>query len=255
MPRLPRLDVKGNYHIVNRGVDKRAVYKDEEDFHHFLELLCSASLIYDVKVHSYVLMSNHYHLLIETSQENLSKYMKHINAYYAMYFNKKYKRSGHLWQGRFKSWFVTDEAYLYALVAYIEYNPIKAKMIKELGEYKYSSYRAFSEQEEAIACIRESFIFKMYEDVKERLEFIQFAHDERILDEIKKASNLVTSSVKEKKLDIEKVKEKLQKAKNIKERNSIIYQANKEGLSQDKLAVIVGVSQTQINRIVKKQRV
>ena len=89
MPRRPRLDVIGYYHIVNRGVDKRIVYKNDEDFKHFLELLCSASLIYEVKVHSYVLMSNHYHLLIETSQENLSKYMKHINAYYAMYFNKK----------------------------------------------------------------------------------------------------------------------------------------------------------------------
>ena len=255
MPRLPRLDVIGHYHIVNRGVDKRVVYKDEEDFHHFLKLLCSASLIYEVTVHSYVLMSNHYHLLIETSQENLSKYMKHINAYYAMYFNKKYKRSGHLWQGRFKSWFVTDEAYLYALVAYIEYNPIKAKMIKKLGEYKYSSYRAFGEKEEAIACMKESFVFKMYEDVKERLSFIEYAHDERILDEIKKASNLVVSSIKEKKIDIKKIEKKLQKANNIEERNSIIYQASKVGLSQDKLAIIVGVSQTQINRIIKKQRV
>jgi len=255
MPRRPRLDGIGHYHIVNRGVDRRVVYKDDEDFNYFLGLLCSASLIYKVRVHSYVLMSNHYHLLIETSEENLSKYMKHINAYYAMYFNKKYKRSGHLWQGRFKSWYVTDEAYLYALVAYIEYNPVKAKMVHKLGEYKYSSYLAFSEEVDAIACLNESFVFKMYENVKERLEFIEYAHDERILDEIKKASSLVTSSIKEKKIDIKKIEKALQKAKNIEERNTIIYEANQLGLSQDKLAVMAGVSQTQINRIIKKKRV
>jgi putative transposase len=138
--------------------------------------------LYEVKVHSYVLMSNHYHLLVETSKENLSGYMRHINANYAIYFNKKYKRSGHLWQGRFKFWHVTDEAYLYALVAYIEYNPIKAKIISKLGEYKYSSYLAFSEQKEVISCLKASFVFTMFKDVKERLEFIQYAHDERILD-------------------------------------------------------------------------
>jgi len=123
MPRRPRLDVIGKYHIVNRGVERRVVYKDEKDFNYFLELLCSSSLVHGVKVDAYVLMSNHYHLLVETSQENLSRYMKDINAYYAMYFNKKYKRSGHLWQGRFKSWYVTDNAYLYALVAYMNIHP------------------------------------------------------------------------------------------------------------------------------------
>jgi putative transposase len=255
MPRRSRMDIIGYYHIVNRGVDRRVIYKDDDDFKHFLELLCAACLIYEVKVHSYVLMSNHYHLLIETSKENLSQYMKHINAYYAMYFNKKYKRSGHLWQGRFKSWYVTDEAYLYTLVAYIEYNPIQAKMTQRLGEYKYSSYLAFSEQEKAMECMKESFVFETYEDIKERLAFIEYAHNERILDEIKKASNLVVGSINEKKLDSEKLEKSLVKAKNIAERNSIIFQANQEGFSQHKLALIVGISQTQINRIIKKKRV
>ena len=72
-------------------------------------------------------MSNHYHLLIEIEHENLSKFMKQINSIYAIFFNKK---SGHLWQGRFKSWFVTDEAYLYTLMLYIEQNPLKANMVK-----------------------------------------------------------------------------------------------------------------------------
>ncbi len=84
-------------------------------------------------------MSNHYHLLIETTQENLSKYMKHLNASYAIWFNRKYSRSGHLRQGRFKSWYVTDESYLYTLIGYIENNPVKAGMVKKPGEYLYSA--------------------------------------------------------------------------------------------------------------------
>ena len=88
MPRRPRIDMVGYYHIVNRGVEQRIVYKDKEDFTMFLNLLCSGCLLYDVALHGYVQMSNHYHLLIETKKENLSKFMKHLNASYAIYFNK-----------------------------------------------------------------------------------------------------------------------------------------------------------------------
>lgn len=255
MPRRPRIDMVGNYHIVNRGVDKRVVYRDKDDFHYFLETLCTASTIYKVKVHSFALMSNHYHLLIETSQENLSKYMKHINATYAIYFNKKYKRSGHLWQGRFKSWFVTDESYLYALIAYIEYNPVKAKIVKKLGEYNYSSYIYFAQKEIPIECLKKSILFEMYEDVTERLEFIEYAHNESVLEDIKKASNLVITSIKIKQLNTNIITKDLEKCKDIQERNKIICKANKEGFSQHKLATIVGVSQTQICRIIKTKSV
>ncbi len=255
MPRRPRVDMVGPYHIVNRGVDRRVIYKDDEDHKTFLQILCDASMLYEVKVHAYVMMSNHYHLLIETSKENLSQYMKHINASYAIYFNKKYKRSGHLWQGRFKSWFVTQESYLYALIAYIEYNPIKARMVKKLGEYKYSSYIAFSEQEDPITCLLSSFVFEKYPNVTERVEFIQYAHDERILEEIKKASSLVVTSIKDKKPNIKKLEKELKKVKDVDERNKLILKANTEGFSQHLLSKVIGISQSQIGRIILKERV
>ena len=72
--------------------------------------------------------------------------MRKSNAQYASYFNRKYKRVGHLWQGRFKSWYVADQAYLDTLIKYIEANPLKAKMIKKLGDYQYSSYCTFIEK-------------------------------------------------------------------------------------------------------------
>ncbi len=110
MPRKPRIEIPGYYHIVNRGVERRVVFKDNSDYEYFIELLCFHSKNYNIIVHSYCLMSNHYHLLISIEQENLSKFMRQLNSDYAVYFNKKNKRTGHLWQGRFKSWYVTDEA-------------------------------------------------------------------------------------------------------------------------------------------------
>ena len=144
MPRKPRIEIPGYYHIVNRGVERRVVFKDNDDYAYFIELLCHHSKNYNITIHNYCLMSNHYHLLIEIAQDeipqvrgqNLSKFMRQLNSDYAVYFNKKYKRSGHLWQGRFKSWYVTDEAYLYTLILYIEQNPLKPKFKSEVQFFK-----------------------------------------------------------------------------------------------------------------------
>ena len=254
MPRRPRIDMVGYYHIVNRGVEQCRVYKDKEDFIMFLDLLCSGCHLYEVGLHGYVLMSNHYHLLIETKKENLSKFMKHLNAFYAIYFNKKYKRSGHLWQGRFKSWYVTDEAYLYTLISYIENNPLKAKMVKALGEYKYSSYLSFVEEREPIECLKDSFVFEKFTKQKERVEFFEYSVDERILEEIQKASNLVVTSIKEKKLDNKSLKCIFQKVENQTDRDEKIFKAYEIGYSQHAIGECLQLSQAQINRVIKKLR-
>ena len=111
MPRKPRVEMAGCHHIVNRGVERRDIFLEPSDYEKFLEILCDVCKKHRLVLHSYCLMTNHYHLLIETERENLSKAMRDVNALYAGYFNRKYKRIGHLWQGRFKSWFVTDDAY------------------------------------------------------------------------------------------------------------------------------------------------
>lgn len=255
MPRRPRIDMVGYYHIVNRGVEQRVIYLDNGDFEMFLEILCTGCQLYNVQLHAYVLMSNHYHLLIETKDENLSRFMKHLNASYAIYFNKKYKRSGHLWQGRFRSWYVTDEAYLYTLVGYIENNPVKAKMVKMLGEYRYSSYRSFVEETEPIGCLKSSFLFDAFKTIEERKEFLECSVDEYLLDEIKKASNLVVTSIKDKKLDIKKLKKMFTNIDDIEKRNKKVLEAYELGYSQYQIAEQLGFSQAYINRIIKKLRV
>ena len=138
MSRKKRMESIGFYHIVNRGVERRTIYMDDDDRMQFLEILQESAEVYDFEIYSYVLMDNHYHLLIKTSALNLSLIMRQINSRYSMYFNRKNKRVGPLWQGRFKSWYVYDEQYLKSLVKYIEFNPIKAKMVKKVGEFSWA---------------------------------------------------------------------------------------------------------------------
>ena len=138
MARRPRIDFAGFHHIINRGVARTDIYLCADDKYKFLEILCKACKVYKVNVHDYCLMDNHYHLLIELTEENLSLFMRQINSNYAIYFNKKYKRSGHLWQGRYKSYYILNESYLFTLYKYIEQNPIEAKMSEHIGEYEFT---------------------------------------------------------------------------------------------------------------------
>ena len=138
MSRRPRLNLAGFYHIINRGIEKRDIFLEESDFVKFLSIIDEYVKICDFKIYSFCLMRNHYHLLVKTDKDNISTIMKLINMKYAIYFNKKYKRVGPLWQGRFESKYVWDSSYLEILVKYIEYNPVKAGVAKAIGNYRYS---------------------------------------------------------------------------------------------------------------------
>lgn len=139
MARQQRIDLAGYHHVINRGVEKRDVFLDDEDFEKFLEIIKRYMPLYEFKLEAYCLMSNHYHILLSTCKENISLIMKQINYNYTRYFNYKYKRVGHLWQGRFKSYYIYDETYLDTVIRYIEFNPIKANLTKQIDEYKWSS--------------------------------------------------------------------------------------------------------------------
>jgi len=122
------------YHVINRG---NAGDRDKEKFLEYLEIAAERYLI---KVHTYCLMTNHYHLVIETPQPNLSRAIKWINVSYAAYFNRKRDRSGHLFQGRFKALVVDADEYLKPLSRYIHLNPVRAKMVESPDSYPWSSY-------------------------------------------------------------------------------------------------------------------
>ena len=171
MARRPRLDMAGFHHIVNRGVARDNIYRCYKE--KYLKILCKAYKTYKVNVHDYCLMDNHYHLLIETTSENLSLFMRQINSNYAIYFNKRYRRTGHLWQGRYKSWYIVEEQYLYDLFRYIEHNPIEAKITDKIGEYPFTLLATvLNDNQEIIPCAEHSQIKREieYEGIREHLE-------------------------------------------------------------------------------------
>ena len=254
MARRPRIEVAGYYHIINRGVDKMNIFKHPDDYEYFEELMCFYMKSYGITLHNYCLMSNHYHLLIEISQENLSKFMRQLNMNYAIYFNKKYKRVGHLWQGRFKSWYVTDDAYLYTLMLYIEQNPLKATMVQNLSDYPYSSYHHFLKNK-IPECLQNSWIVQNHGRDREAIEvMLNSTVDTSILEEIKKASSLIAASNNDKKLDKEKLTKMFTGITNMQERNRQVIKAYKEGYSQYKIAKVLDISQPAVNGVIKRSR-
>ena len=131
------------YHVIQRGIERRDIFVADKDRIRFLEYIESCCKAYHAIMHTYCLMSNHYHLIIETPESNLSKIMHYLNTSYAVYFNTKYKRSGPLYQGRFKAILVDKDEYLSRLSRYIHLNPVRARLVKDPIEYQWSSYKYF----------------------------------------------------------------------------------------------------------------
>ncbi|MCK5545000.1 MAG: transposase, partial [Desulfobulbaceae bacterium] len=128
------------YHITSRGNEGKVVFKSKRDREKFLEYLESATKRYDALIHAYCLMDNHYHLMVETPSGNLPQIMRHINGAYTTYFNIKRKRSGHLFQGRYKAILVEIDEYAKELSRYIHLNPVRAGMVEKPEAYQWSSY-------------------------------------------------------------------------------------------------------------------
>lgn len=143
MGRILRIEFPGAlYHVIARGNRQSSIYLDNDDRYRFLGILCETAEDLNLVIHSYCLMSNHYHLLAETPMGNISSCMHLQNSRYAKYFNRKYDRTGHLFQGRYKAILVQKENYLLELCRYIELNPIRASLVDDPSEYHWSSYRS-----------------------------------------------------------------------------------------------------------------
>ena len=141
MARPLRLEFAGAlYHVTSRGNERKPIYLNEVDFDGFLKILDDVCERYNWVIHSFCLMSNHYHLLVETPDANLSKGMRQLNGVYTQWFNRSHQRVGHLFQGRYKAILVDKDAYLLELNRYIVLNPIRANMVDSLSEWPWSSW-------------------------------------------------------------------------------------------------------------------
>lgn len=146
MPRPPRLLLsKSYYHIMTRGNNRNVVFKDDEDYQYFLSSVLKYKEILPFDIYHYCLMPNHTHFLIQTKNaKDFSNFMKKLNLSYFQYFNKKYTWVGHFWQGRFKSQPVGKDAYFIQCGKYIELNPRRAELVENIENYRYSSYRHYT---------------------------------------------------------------------------------------------------------------
>jgi putative transposase len=137
------------WHVTSRGNERQNIFRSDEDRQHFLDMLGKAVIRYQWIVHSYTLMSNHFHIIIETPLPTLSRGMQWLIGGYAQWFNRRHGRVGHLFQDRFHGVIIDEDRYLLQVLRYIVNNPVRAKMVARPELYRWSSYRAIAGYEPA----------------------------------------------------------------------------------------------------------
>ena len=197
MARPLRIEYPGAvYHLTSRGNERRTIFTDDQDREGFLDLLHQVNRRYHWLCHAYCLMENHYHLLIETPEGNLSLGMRQLNGVYTQTFNRRHDRVGHLFQGRFKAVLIQKDSHLLEACRYIVLNPVRAKIVKRAEEWKWSSYRATAGRSKPHPCLNTNWILGQLGDTKEGEEreyrrFVQEGiHQESIWREVKGQSIL-----------------------------------------------------------------
>lgn len=246
MPRKERYQEAGHYHIINRGVERRNIYLEPEDYEFFLDLLLKLSKDYQIIIHAFCLMTNHYHLLIETKQINLSKAVQFINDKYSKYFNKKYTRSGHLWQGRYKSYPLFDDAHFWIVAKYIERNPIKANMVTQVELYKYQSFFQWKYKHNYFSLLENSMIFDMTYD--EYADYISTDMDMDAIDIVYKSPKLITTKEGKLKVLSKRLETFFEQDSDI-NRDDNIKKASEYGYTKSEIADFLKLSHSTVSRI------
>ena len=184
MARPLRIEYDGAlYHITSRGNERKAIFRDDEDRIGFLDALQKVNERFNWICHAYCLMNNHYHLVVETPDGNLSKGMRQLNGVYTQYFNRKHHLVGHIFQGRYKSILIEKESYLLEVSRYVVLNPVRAKAVKKPEDWKWSSYRGTAGMEKPHKCLTWGWILGQFGTKRRQAE--------------KKYREFVTAGIKE----------------------------------------------------------
>jgi putative transposase len=171
MTRPLRIEYPGAvYHITSRGNDKNSIFKEDQDREDFLNILGHVTKRYNWICHAYCLMTNHYHLLIETPDGNLSIGMRQLNGMYTQMFNRRNNRTGHLFQGRFKGILIQKDSHLLEVCRYVVLNPVRAGMVERPEQWRWSSYQATAGKERPSPCLTTDWILGQFSDERSSAE-------------------------------------------------------------------------------------
>jgi putative transposase len=247
MPRGPReKSENGIYHVMLRGIDKRKIFLSDEDCEKFLSNVEKAMIKAEFTVYGYCLMINHVHLLIKIGKEDIGDSVKRITVGYAQYFNIKYGRTGHLFQNRFRSEPVDDDVYFRTVLRYIHQNPVKARMVNKISDYKWSSYREYFIEDNsrlidtslALEYFGNRKTFEKYMKEDNDDECLEYEENIRYTDE--ELEKIISSYT-----DISKLKELDKKS-----RNEIIKMLKENiDVSNRQLAKVLGIGRSIVNNI------
>jgi REP element-mobilizing transposase RayT len=212
MGRPLRIEYPGAlYHITSRGNEKRDIFLDDYDRRKFINIIEDYNDRHGILIHCYVLMDNHYHLVLETPLGNLLKVMHGINSAYTGYFNRKHDRSGHLFQGRYKGILVDKDGYLLELSRYVHLNPVKAGKVDRPEKYKWSSYPGYIWKKQEVPWVEYTWVLSQFgpDNVSSRQNYRDFVI--RGLQQSKKTlfSELYGQVILGSKEFIEKIKESI----------------------------------------------
>lgn len=172
MSRPLRIEYPGAwYHIMSRGRRSEKIFYDRQDYQSFVGLLGEASEMWNIRVAAYCLMTNHYHILVQTPDANIARSMRHINGVYTQRFNRKHDCDGPLFRGRYKSILVSADSYLLQLIRYIHRNPVRAGYVDSLGDYLWSSHKGYLSVARKWEWLYKEFIFSLL--TKNRKEWLK----------------------------------------------------------------------------------
>lgn len=252
MPRYARKKSDtGISHIMLRGINKQTIFEDDEDRVRFLETINRFKTISKYKIYAYCLMDNHAHLLLQETDEVLSEAIKRICSSYVYWYNCKYERCGHLFQERYKSEVVEDDAYLLTVLRYIHQNPLKAGITKSVQRYKWSSYNDYINNH---TITDTNFILKLFSTDKEKaLElFIKYTEEKNVDNclDYEEKTRLSDNEIKDYIIKLGLKSSSEIQSIGIDQRNEIIIKLkNIEGVTIRQISRITGISKSVIGRI------
>ena len=241
----------GIYHVMIRGINRQNIFEDDEDRFKFLEILKHYKNICKYELYSYCLMSNHIHILIKELDDTISEAIRRIGASYVLWYNKKYDRSGHLFQGRFKSESVNDDGYFIRVLRYIHQNPIKAGMTKDIFETRWTSHYDYISKPNLIDTdlVLEMFSTDRNKAIDLYIKYMNEGNEDKFLDledKIILSDNDIIAYIKS--LGVQNIST-LQQMDRV-SRDDIIKKVKKlEGGSLRQISRITGISKSVIGRI------